>query len=322
MSSSVLPYSIELRNYLWEKGLDENPVLKRLREETENHPFALMQICPEQGALMANLVSLISAKKAIEVGTFTGYSALAVALALPEDGYLLACDISEEFTSIGKPYWEEAGVSENIDLQIAPAIETLKSKIEDGESNTYDFAFIDADKINYLNYYELCLDLIRSGGVIAIDNVLWGGSVIDSARTDDDTKAIREINDFIVSDKRVNISMIWWFFRVGDSEFNILNYGIKSHVIGTAGNYFIPTDNISSLVASDYWKSIDIDTVMNVDLGIWVYINTVVLLPSIFYLGASTAIERYLPNRSSIEEKAELFFGLVQFFYRNKKLNC
>ena len=208
MSSSVLPYSIELRNYLWEKGLDENPVLKRLREETENHPFALMQICPEQGALMANLVRLISAKKAIEVGTFTGYSALAVALALPEDGYLLACDISEEFTSIGKPYWEEAGVSENIDLQIAPAIETLKSKIEDGESNTYDFAFIDADKINYLNYYELCLDLIRPGGVIAIDNVLWGGSVIDSARTDDDTKAIREINDFIVSDKRVNISMI------------------------------------------------------------------------------------------------------------------
>ena len=208
MSSSVLPYSIELRNYLWEKGLDENTVLKRLREETENHPFALMQICPEQGALMANLVRLISAKKAIEVGTFTGYSALAVALALPEDGYLLACDISEEFTSIGKPYWEEAGVSENIDLQIAPAIETLKSKIEDGESNTYDFAFIDADKINYLNYYELCLDLIRSGGVIAIDNVLWGGSVIDSARTDDDTKAIREINDFIVSDKRVNISMI------------------------------------------------------------------------------------------------------------------
>ena len=208
MSSSVLPYSIELRNYLWEKGLDENPVLKRLREETENHPFALMQICPEQGALMANLVSLISAKKAIEVGTFTGYSALAVALALPEDGYLLACDISEEFTSIGKPYWEEAGVSENIDLQISPAIETLESKIEGGESNTYDFAFIDADKINYLNYYELCLDLIRSGGVIAIDNVLWGGSVIDSARTDDDTKAIREINDFIVSDKRVNISMI------------------------------------------------------------------------------------------------------------------
>ena len=208
MSSSVLPYSIELRNYLWEKGLDENPVLKRLREETENHPFALMQICPEQGALMANLVRLISAKKAIEVGTFTGYSALAVALALPEDGYLLACDISEEFTSIGKPYWEEAGVSENIDLQIAPAIETLKSKIEDGESNTYDFAFIDADKINYLNYYELCLNLIRPGGVIAIDNVLWGGSVIDSARTDDDTKAIREINDFIASDKRVNISMI------------------------------------------------------------------------------------------------------------------
>ena len=208
MSSSVLPYSIELRNYLWEKGLDENPVLKRLREETENHPFALMQICPEQGALMANLVRLISAKKAIEVGTFTGYSALAVALALPEDGYLLACDISEEFTSIGKPYWEEAGVSENIDLQIAPAIETLKSKIEDGESNTYDFAFIDADKINYLNYYELCLDLIRPGGVIAIDNVLWGGSVIDSARTDEDTKAIREINDFLVSDKRVYISMI------------------------------------------------------------------------------------------------------------------
>ena len=208
MSTGILNYTKDLRDYLWDKGINEHPALKELRIETAGLPESMMQICPEQGALMGNLIRMISAKRTLEVGTFTGYSALAIALALPEDGYLLACDISEEFTSIGKPYWEEAGVSENIDLQIAPAIETLKSKIEDGESNTYDFAFIDADKINYLNYYELCLDLIRSGGVIAIDNVLWGGSVIDSARTDDDTKAIREINDFIVSDKRVNISMI------------------------------------------------------------------------------------------------------------------
>mgnify|MGYP001307214616 CR=1 FL=1 len=208
MSTGILNYTKDLRDYLWDKGINEHPALKELRIETAGLPESMMQICPEQGALMGNLIRMISAKRTLEVGTFTGYSALAIALALPEDGYLLACDISEEFTSIGKPYWKEAGVLENIDLQIAPAIETLKSKIEDGESNTYDFAFIDADKINYLNYYELCLDLIRPGGVIAIDNVLWGGSVIDSARTDDDTKAIREINDFIALDKRVNISMI------------------------------------------------------------------------------------------------------------------
>ena len=208
MSSAVLPYSVDLRNYLWEKGLKEHETLKRLREETAKHPYAGMQICPEQGAFMANLIRLISANKTIEVGTFTGYSALAVALALPEDGYLLACDISEEFTSIGKPFWVDAEVANKIELQIAPALDTLNTRKEIGESNTYDFAFIDADKINYLAYYELCLDLVRPRGIIAIDNVLWGGSVIDPKKMDDDTKAIRELNNFIAADERVNISML------------------------------------------------------------------------------------------------------------------
>ncbi|MFL2697761.1 MAG: class I SAM-dependent methyltransferase [Gammaproteobacteria bacterium] len=208
MSSSVLSYTPELRDYIWENGMTEHPSLKRLRDETLSHPFAVMQICPEQGSFMANLVRMISAKRIIEIGTYTGYSALAVALALPDDGYLLACDISEEFTSIGKPFWEEAKVTKKIDLKIAPALDTLEKKIEGGESNSFDFAFIDADKINYLNYFELCLELIRPGGVIAIDNVLWGGSVIDLSKDDDDTRAIRELNEFVNSDKRVNCSMI------------------------------------------------------------------------------------------------------------------
>ncbi|MFL2705422.1 MAG: class I SAM-dependent methyltransferase [Gammaproteobacteria bacterium] len=208
MSTGILNYTKDLRDYLWDKGIDEHPALKELRIETAGLPESMMQICPEQGALMGNLIRMISAKRTIEVGTFTGYSALVVALALPEDGEVIACDVSEEWTAIGKERWEQAGVSHKIDLRLGPAVDTLDELIQQGQEDSFDFAFIDADKVNYTAYYEKCLHLIASGGVIAIDNVLWGGSVLDSKRNDEDTKAIRELNDFVALDERVNISMI------------------------------------------------------------------------------------------------------------------
>ena len=150
----------------------------------------------------------MSAKRTIEIGTFTGYSALAVALALPEDGTIVACDISEKWTAIGKNKWEQAGVAKKIDLRIGPASETLDELIAKGEEASFDFAFIDADKANYLDYYKKCLKLVRKGGVIAIDNVLWSGAVINPDINDDDTKAIRELNDFLAQDDRVSLSMV------------------------------------------------------------------------------------------------------------------
>ena len=208
MSTGILNYTKDLRDYLWDKGINEHPALKELRIETAGLPESMMQICPEQGALMGNLIRMISAKRTIEVGTFTGYSALVVALALPEDGEVIACDVSEEWTAIGKEKWEQAGVSHKIDLRLGPAVDTLDELIQQGQQDSFDFAFIDADKANYPAYYEKCLQLLRKGGVIAIDNVLWGGSVIDSKRNDEDTKAIRELNDFIRNDSRVSISMV------------------------------------------------------------------------------------------------------------------
>ena len=208
MSTGILNLTNDLRDYLWEKGMKEHPALEELREETAQLPESVMQICPEQGALMANLVRLMSAKRTIEIGTFTGYSALAVALALPEDGKIVACDISEEWTSIGRKKWEQAGISDKIDLRIGPALETLEELLEDGHEASFDFAFIDADKANYLDYYTKCLRLVRKGGVIAIDNVLWSGAVINSEINDDDTKAIRELNDFLAQDDRVSLSMV------------------------------------------------------------------------------------------------------------------
>ena len=208
MSTGILNYTTSLRDYLWEKGIEEHPALKELRLETAKLPQSMMQICPEQGALMANLIRLMSAKRTIEIGTFTGYSALAVALALPEEGEIIACDISEEWTALGKKKWEQAGVAHKINLRLAPAVDTLDALLADGQESSFDFAFIDADKANYPAYYEKCLKLVRKGGVIAIDNVLWGGSVIDSERNDEDTKAIRKLNDFIANDKRVSLSMV------------------------------------------------------------------------------------------------------------------
>ena len=157
---------------------------------------------------MANLVRLMSAKKTLEIGTFTGYSALAVALALPEDGKIVACDISEEWTAIGKKKWEQAGVAEKIELRIGAALGTLEELIQEGQEGSFDFAFIDADKANYLDYYKMCLKLVRKGGVVAIDNVLWSGSVINSEINDVDTVAIRELNEFLAKDERVSLSMV------------------------------------------------------------------------------------------------------------------
>ena len=208
MSTGILNLTKDLRDYLWEKGMQEHPVLAELRQETAQIPESVMQICPEQGALMANLIRLMSAKKTIEIGTFTGYSALAVALALPNDGKIVACDISEEWTSVGKKKWEQAGVGDKIDLRIAPALETLENLMADGQEGTFDFAFIDADKANYLDYYKMCLKLVRKGGVIAIDNVLWSGAVIQNDINDIDTVAIRDLNDYLVQDERVALSMV------------------------------------------------------------------------------------------------------------------
>ena len=208
MSTGILNLTDDLRDYLWQKGMKEHPVLEELREETAQLPESVMQICPEQGALMANLVRLMSAKKTLEIGTFTGYSALAVALALPEDGKIVACDISEEWTAIGKKKWEQAGVAEKIELRIGAALGTLEELIQDGQEGSFDFAFIDADKANYLDYYKMCLKLVRKGGVVAIDNVLWNGSVINSEINDVDTVAIRDLNDFLAKDERVSLSMV------------------------------------------------------------------------------------------------------------------
>ena len=194
MSSRTIVLNDALYEYLLSVSLREPDVLCRLREETAKMPQHNMQISPEQGQFMALLVELTGARKCLEVGTFTGYSTLSLALALPEDGQIVACDISEEFTSRAKPYWQEAGVAGKIDLRLGPALETLDALIADGESGAFDFAFIDADKVNYQGYFQRALDLIRRGGLILVDNVLWSGAVVDPARDDEDTEAIRAFN--------------------------------------------------------------------------------------------------------------------------------
>ena len=205
MSSRTIELTDSLYDYLIRTGTRESDIACELRETTrEATPAHMMQISPEQGAFMALLVRMIGARRTIEVGTFTGYSALVVAEALPADGELIACDVSEEWTAIGRPFWERAGVADKIDLRLKPAVETLNELIAAGESDSFDFAFIDADKSNYGDYYERCLTLLRTGGLVAIDNVLWGGRVADASATDDDTMAIREINARVHEDSRVD----------------------------------------------------------------------------------------------------------------------
>lgn len=208
MTKRTLGLNDTLYGYLLRHSLREPDVLRRLREETSRHEYAIMQIAPEQGQFMAWLVETLGVRKAVEVGVFTGYSAACVALAMPPDGKLIACDISKEWTDIGRRYWREAGIEHKIDLRLAPARDTLLTLVEQGEAGTFDFAFIDADKTNYQPYYELCLELLRPGGVIAVDNVLWGGSVADSKVNDADTRAIRALNEKLHQDSRVSMSLV------------------------------------------------------------------------------------------------------------------
>jgi caffeoyl-CoA O-methyltransferase len=208
MSKQTIGLPVELYEYLLSVSLREAEILTQLRQETVSHPMGQMQISPEQGQFMALLVKLIGAKKCLEVGVFTGYSSLAVALALPENGQLIACDVSEEYTNIARKYWEKAGLTQKINLHIAPALETLDHLIFEGETNSFDFAFIDADKSNYEHYYERCLQLVRSGGLIAIDNVLWSGRVADPQIQDNRTNKIRQFNEKLHQDERIFLSLV------------------------------------------------------------------------------------------------------------------
>lgn len=210
MSISNQPLGIarHLYDYLVSVSVQEPPILTQLRQETAQHPLGEMQISPEQGQLMALLIQLIGAKKTLEIGVFTGYSALVVALALPPEGKVVACDVSEDYTAIARRYWAAANVSDKIDLRIAPAADTLDQLIEKGAANTFDFAFIDADKSNYDTYYEKALILVRPGGLIAIDNVLWYGRVADPSVTDKRTQAIRTLNQKLYQDSRITLSLV------------------------------------------------------------------------------------------------------------------
>jgi len=208
MTTRTLGLSANLYDYLLSISLREPEILTQLRHQTAQHPVGRMQIAPEQGQFMALLVQLIGAKKTLEVGVFTGYSSLIVALALPAEGKVVACDISAEFTTIAQSYWQQAKVADKIDLHLAPALETLDKLLAAGEAETFDFAFIDADKSNYDNYYERSLQLIRPGGLIAIDNVLWSGRVADPAVQDNRTKKIRAFNDKLLQDQRISLSLV------------------------------------------------------------------------------------------------------------------
>lgn len=208
MSRQTLGLEPALYDYLLSNSLREPEVARRLREETAALPEASMQIAPEQGQLMALLVKLIGARRVLEVGTFTGYSALILALALPADGTILACDVSEDWTRVARRYWREAGVEVKIDLRLAPALDTLKERIDQGEEGHFDFVFIDADKENYDQYYEMALTLVRPGGLIALDNMLWGGSVANLEDQRPMTRAIRALNAKIKEDGRVDLSLV------------------------------------------------------------------------------------------------------------------
>jgi caffeoyl-CoA O-methyltransferase len=204
MSKGCIEVTAPLYDYILQNTLREPPLLAELRDETAKLPMHMMQISPDQGQFMGLLVEMLGARRIVEVGTFTGYSSLAMALAMPADGKLIACDISEEYTAIARRYWKRAGVDHKIELRLAPALDTLASLA----AGAFDFAFIDADKNNYENYYEAVLRLLRPGGVMAIDNVLWDGAVIDPAKNDEDTVAIRKLNARLRNDSRVTLSMV------------------------------------------------------------------------------------------------------------------
>ena len=209
MSSRTLTIDDALLGYVIEHGVREHPELAALREATRTHPRAGMQISPEQGQLMQLLVKMLGARRTIEIGVFTGYSALAVALALPADGHILACDISDEYTRVGRPHWERAGIAGKIELVLGPALATLDARLAGGDAGRYDFAFIDADKSGYAHYYERCLRLVRPGGLIAIDNVLWSGRVARPAEPGDaDTLALQALNRALHDDARIDLALL------------------------------------------------------------------------------------------------------------------
>ncbi len=208
MSRTHTPLTDGLADYLRSVVVREPEALRRLRESTEDHPRASMQTAPEQGQFLNLLVRLIGAKKTLEVGVFMGYSSTWVALGLPADGKIIACDVSEDYTTRARRTWKESGVTDRIELRLGPALETLDSLIAEGEAGTFDFAFIDADKENYENYYERALVLLRPGGLAAIDNVLWDGRVIDPADHDSGTEAIRNFNRKLHADSRIALSIV------------------------------------------------------------------------------------------------------------------
>jgi predicted O-methyltransferase YrrM len=208
MSRVYTPITEELASYIRSVSLREPEVLRAVRESTEDHPQASMQIAPEQGQFLNLLARLTGARNTLEIGVFMGYSSTWVALALPPGGRIIACDVNEEYTARARQTWREAGVEDRIDLRLRPALETLDELIAAGKAGTFDFAFIDADKSNYSNYYDRALILLRPGGLIVVDNVLWHGSVIDPADRSKDTEAIRAFNRKLLADERVTLSMV------------------------------------------------------------------------------------------------------------------
>lgn len=208
MSNRTLTLTPSLYEYLCSVSLREPKLLARLRQETARDEAATMQVSPEQGQFMGLLVELMQARNVLEIGTYTGYSSLCMALALPEDGRLVCCDLSEQWTRIARRYWAEAGVEDKIRLHLAPALETLRKLLDRGEAATFDMAFIDADKEHYPEYYEFCLQLLRPGGLLLADNTLWSGRVIDASDRNASTEAIRRFNLLLHDDERVSLSML------------------------------------------------------------------------------------------------------------------
>jgi predicted O-methyltransferase YrrM len=208
MSNRTITLTDTLYEYLLSVSLREPDLLRELRAETAADPEAQMQIAPEQGQFMALLVRLIGARRCLELGVFTGYSSLATALALPDDGRIVACDVSETWTAVARRYWQRAGVAHKIDLRLAPALGTLDALLAGGGAGTYDFVFIDADKENYVAYYERAYALLRTGGLIAIDNTLWSGKVADPGEQDAETSALRSLNEQLLRDPRIDLSLL------------------------------------------------------------------------------------------------------------------
>ncbi len=208
MSNATLGLPDELHAYLLDVGVREPDLLRQLRAETAAMPEHDMQIAPEQGALMALLVELTGARRCLEVGTFTGYSSLSVALAMPADGRLVCCDLSREWTDVARRYWAQAGVADKIELRLGPALDTLDGMVAEGLAGTFDFAFLDADKDNYPAYADRLLTLLRRGGLMAIDNVFWGGEVAQPEVDNESVRGIRELNRALASDERVSLSMV------------------------------------------------------------------------------------------------------------------